>query len=179
MRFHAGKAGERFWQGGWQMSEEVVVAEILGLDEVNRMLDTAPKEIVLKGYLKALQSGGDVIAGELLPRVPIQLRESGGDLVVEGGDLQGAMVVAVTLDSDALGGTVDVGFGKLGYVARFVELGHDAIGHKPEKKPLKIGKVPPHPFMRPAAAAAADAAIAAVGASIEETVRSQFPQEEI
>jgi HK97 gp10 family phage protein len=153
------------------------VADVLGLEEVNQFLDSAPTEIVAHGYLKALQAGGAVIAEELEARTPIQLVESGGDLVVEGGDLKSAVVVQITLDAQAHGGTVDVGFGKLGYVARFVEMGHHQIGHKPEKK--KLGEVSPHPFMRPAAAAAADRAIAAVGDSILETVASVFPQEKL
>lgn len=156
------------------MSEELIVE---GDKEVLAMFDAMPRLLVVEGYLDALQAGAAVIVEELEPRVPIRLVESGGELLVEGGDLKGAIVTAITLDVSAQGGTADVGFGKQGYKARFVEYGHHMVGHKPGKKDL--GTVSPHPFMRPAADAAYERSVAVVAASIEKTVQKNYPQQEL
>lgn len=171
------------------MADELIKCEFLGVDEVNRMLDSIPKELVMNGYLEALRDGSDVIVQELDARTPIQLIESGGELIVEGGDLKGSIVTEIILDANYQGGVALVGFGKLGYIARFVEFGHHMIGHvvslvnntskgsyrdNPSKKYL--GEVEAHPFMRPATAAAYERVVIAVGEAITRTVRRVFPQ---
>jgi HK97 gp10 family phage protein len=138
------------------------------------MFENAPKILQLAAYQKALQAGANVFMDELEAKTPIQLRLSGGDLFVEGGNLKAAIMSVVTLDTGARGGMAQVGFGKLGRVANWVEYGHRMVGHKPGKKAQ--GNVPAHPFMRPAFDASVDRAVEAFAKSIENAVRNEFPQ---
>lgn len=145
---------------------------VTGLAEVQEMLATAPKEIVARGYLRALQAGADVIADEVEVRTPIKAEDTGG--MLDKGVLRESLMIQVTLDSQFRGGVAEVGFGKNGVVANWVEYGHRMVGHAPGKK--EKGVVPPHPFMRPAADASADRAIEAFANSIAQTVKNNFPQ---
>lgn len=169
--------------------QRIEVSSITGIEEVQAFLSEAPKVLIAQGYLKALQAGSDVIRAELDPRIPI--RES--DLVTVAmkgerhpGDLKRALMVEITLDAKYRGGEANVGFGNQGFVARMVEYGHRLVGRKPKGMSRKrfreegkaYGQVPPHPFMRPAADASADAAIAAVAKSLEETVKQNYTQGE-
>lgn len=131
--------------------------QITGLAEVQRMLAEAPKTVVATAYLKALQAGANVIADELESRTPIKAEDVGG--LLDKGVLRESVMIAVEIDSDLRGGQAEVGFGKNGYVAMWVEYGHRMVGHKPNKK-LK-GTVKANPFMRQTAAVSADRAIAA------------------
>lgn len=140
------------------MAGELTI-KITGIEEVQRMLREAPKNVVARGYLKALEAGINVFRDELELRTPIRLEYDGEDLMVEGGDLKGALMTAITLDSNFRGGVAAVGYGKLGYIANMVEYGHRMVGHKPKKNVLKNSPVRPYPFMRPAFDTKADAAI--------------------
>ena len=145
---------------------------VTGLVEVQRMLSELPKAIVAKGYLNALSAAGNVLKDEVDARTPIRLEVSGEDLLVSGGDLKAALMMKVELDTGLRGGSVDIGFGKQGYKANWVEYGHRMVGHKPGKKAL--GQVPPHPFLRPAFDAKADEAIAVFAESLENTLRTSI-----
>ncbi len=134
------------------------------------MLTRLPRDIVLGGYNRALHAAADVIEAELDLRTPVQIALAGGDLVVEGGRLKESIVSVVTLDSNYRGGMVEIGFGKLGYIANFVEYGHRMVTHKPGSK--EVGFVPAYPFMRPAAEAAAEPAIDAFAKSLAQTVNA-------
>jgi hypothetical protein len=151
------------------MADPVTVS---GLEEVQRMLATAPKTIVASGYTRALSAAGEVIAAELEIRTPVKAEDTGG--ILDRGVLRESVTVEVLLDSQFRGGQVKVGFGKNGAVALWVEYGHRLVGHKPGGK--VIGSVPPHPFMRPTAEAAGESAIEAFYQSLRGTVAAEFPQ---
>lgn len=140
-----------------------------GLSETMEMLSAAPKHIVVAGFAKALKAGADVIAAELAARTP---ERDEGDRNEEVGHLMDNIVIQVQVDPNGQGGIASVGFGKLGHIAMWVEYGHRLLGHKPNKK--EIGTVQPHPFMRPAAAASSDAAVAAFSSSLEATVNAEY-----
>lgn len=143
------------------------LVKITGIEDVQRMLREAPKEIVARGFLRALQAGANVIADELELRTPVKAEDTGG--LLDKGVLRESLMVAITLDSQFRGGHAEVGFGKNGQVAYWVEYGHRIVGHKPGKR--DSGKsVPMHPFMRPAVDRSADAAVAAVAESLSQTV---------
>lgn len=122
------------------------------------MLEHAPKNVVARGFLKALKAAARPIEQALDARVPVAQ-----------GHLKAARVTEITLDSRFRGGTVEIGYGKQGHVANFLEYGHRMVGHKPFKK--HEGEVKPHPFMRPAAAAAAEAAITAFADTLADEVK--------
>ncbi|MBZ5621457.1 MAG: hypothetical protein LAQ69_22435 [Acidobacteriia bacterium] len=144
-------------------------SRVEGLEETLSMLDGLPKALVLGGYNKAFHAAAGVIERELDARVPIRLEYEGKDLMVAGGALKGALMFIVTLDSNYRGGIVAVGFGKLGYIANFVEYGHRMVTHKPGLK--EVGFVPAYPFMRPAADAAHEPSVDAFARSLAGTVR--------
>lgn len=153
------------------MAGELVSIKVTGIEEVQRMLAEAPKSLVARGYVKALQAGINVFRDELELHTPIRLAFEGEDLVVAGGDLKSALTTAITLDSQFRGGVAAVGYGKLGYIALWVEYGHRMVGHKPGKKVLKNSPVPPHPWMRPAFDTKADAALEAFAGSLAATLK--------
>lgn len=138
------------------MPEELIT--ITGIEEVQQMLKEAPREVVAGGFLKALQAGANVIKTEVAARTP-----------VDTGNMRSALLSEITIDADFRGGMAEIGFGKEGHKANFVEYGHRMIGHKPSKK--DEGMVQPHPFMRPAAAVAADAAIEAFAETLVDELK--------
>jgi hypothetical protein len=138
------------------MAEQLITVE--GVDEVCREFREAPPRLIPYALLKGLEAAGWVLQGAIESRTPV-----GGSIVggrsTTGGALIADLDMNITLDQNFRGGVVKVGFGKQGYVARFVEYGHRMIGHKPRNR--ELGVVQPHPFMRPAADDAAEAAVAA------------------
>jgi hypothetical protein len=146
---------------------------IVGLSDVQQMLREAPTDIVALGFIRALQAGGNVIANQVEVRTPVKKEDTGG--LLDKAELRESLMIAFSLDSKLKWGAAQIGFGKNGHVALWVEYGHKMLGHRPGKKSLTL-PVRPHPFMRPAADAAADPAIAAVAASLSDTVRTYFPQ---
>jgi hypothetical protein len=142
------------------MAGEVVV--ITGIEEVQRMLTEAPKNIVMLGYGRALNAGINVLATAIIARTPVKK-----------GDLAKALVTNVVVDSQGRGGHAEVGFsGKQGHVANWLEYGHVMRGHRPKRKLL--GTVAPHPFMRRAADTAGDAAVEAFADSLAATLKQEY-----
>lgn len=144
---------------------------VAGLEDVQQMLAEAPRVVVASGFLKAASAAGSVIQERLLEATP---ERDEGERNEDDAHLIDSSVVEITLDSRYRGVQVKVGFGKLGHRALWVEYGHVLLGHKPGKK--RLGDVLAHPFMRPAADASAESAIAAFANSLAETVRNEFPQ---
>lgn len=130
------------------MPDEVFGITVTGLDQTLAALDNLPKNIVALGFAKALEAGGMVIQREVDKRTPIQLKASGGQLIVEGGALKAALTHKIEIDSQLRGGSFIIGWGNQAYKVPWVEYGHRMIGHKPKK--LDLGTVPAHPFARPA-----------------------------
>jgi HK97 gp10 family phage protein len=130
------------------MADEALI-KIEGIEEVCELLQQASRAAMPRALLHGLTAGAAVIEEYVAGRTP----DKTGELLADLG-------TTVTLDSDFQGGIAEVGFGgKQGHVANFVEYGHRMVGHKPGKK--ELGNVEPHPFMRPAAEAAAEEAIEA------------------
>ena len=155
------------------MSGELI--KVTGITEVQKMLAEAPKSVVARGFLKALDAGAKVFEQELEIRTPVlvsalmTVAEKGKH---HPGDLRRALMSLVTLDSQFRGGEAAVGYGKQGFIANFVEYGHRMVTHKPGKK--HIGQVPAHPFMRPTFDAKADAALDAFAESLIGTLKEGF-----
>jgi hypothetical protein len=143
-----------------------------GLEAVQTMLREAPRTIVARGWVRALSAGGEAIAEVLEANTPIKEEDTGG--LLDRGELRESVMIEVILDSNFRGGLARVGFGKNGPVALWIEYGHRMVGHKPLKKLL--GEVPQKPFMRITTDQAYDRAVAAFAQSLEETVRTEFPQ---
>lgn len=129
---------------------------ITGVPAVARKLETMPRVIVLGAFAKALEAAAQVIAAELAARTPEAdegSRDENEAHLIEG------LTFEVGLNAEGRGGRARVGYGKQGQKAMWVEYGHRLIGHKPGNK--QIGEVAAHPFMRPAADAAAEPAVEA------------------
>lgn len=144
--------------------------KISGLDQVQRRLREAPNTLVAKSFAKALDRAGGVIAAEVERRTPIGPE----------GDLKEHVIVKVEVDTAARGGSALIGFssatsGRTGkpmdLIAYWVEYGHRLVGHGKRKKDRKdLGKVPPHPFMRPAFDASADRAVEVFGDTLIDSL---------
>jgi hypothetical protein len=139
-----------------------VEIRIDGLEDCSRRLKNAPKNLVAKGFAKALDRAAGVIAAEVEKRTPI-----GPD---QGELKENVIVTNAELLDNMEGGRIAVGFpgktskrtGKpLSLIAQWVELGHVQKSHGRKKSGGKkvIGDVPAKPFMRDAAIAAKDRAI--------------------
>lgn len=146
--------------------------QITGLAEVQQMLREAPKNIVALGFARAVSAGGNVIANELERRTPVKAEDTGG--LLDKGVLRESVMVAYQMDAQSRWAAATVGFGKNGNVALWLDRGWQLTGHKPLKKPIR--PIAGTGFVRAAADASGDKAIAAVTKSISETVRTVFPQ---
>jgi HK97 gp10 family phage protein len=123
--------------------------QIEGLDNCITQLEGLPARIVKGAFGQALAAGAIPIVEALETRTP-----------VDTGLLKESIQSEISISSEGKGGSLAVGFGKQGQIARLVEVGHRAVGHKPNK--TDTGKVvQPHPFMRPALAASQQEAIEA------------------
>jgi hypothetical protein len=148
-----------------------VTITVTGDTEVALMLRQGSRALVAEGFVKALSAGGNVIADVLERNTPIKAEDTGG--LLDRGELRESVMVQVELDSQFRGGSAHVGFGKNGNVALWIEFGHVLKGHKPGLKVL--GFVPPNPFMRKTALAAAGQAIEAFTNSLQQTAQKMFP----
>jgi len=144
---------------------------VTGIEEVQRLLTQAPKNVVAHGFLKALTAGANVIADAVEVRTPVKAEDTGG--ILDKGVLRESLMIRTEIDSQFRGGRSQIGFGANGVVAGWLEWGHALRSHKSSGK-KDLGFVKARPFMRPALAASADAAIAAFAASLEETVKNEF-----
>lgn len=157
------------------MAGELITTTITGVEEVQQMLRDAPRNVVARAFLKGFEAAAEPIEAELEIRTPVREATLWNDESFSefrqqtGGDLKAALMHETTLDASFRGGSLEVGFGKQGHVALWVEMGHRMVGHKPGKKLL--GNVPAHPFMTPAADASADAAIDAFANVLVATLR--------
>lgn len=130
---------------------------ITGLDDLTRELSALPEAIVSDLFPEALAVGGEVMRQELHARTP---ESAGSTSAKKYGTLRADL--DTDIEMEPLAGSAKVGFGDTGFVARFVEFGHREVTRKREE----IGAVDPHPFMRPAASAAADKAVEAFAVSM-------------
>ena len=116
---------------------KMIQATVTGLPGVLEKLRAAGPKLAAKAMRKGLRAGGKVLREAVAERTPVKT-----------GLLRENIKLRVSVSEKKMRGRASVGFGKQGYIARFVELGHRQVSHKPEKK--EIGHVPAHPFMRPA-----------------------------
>lgn len=149
---------------------------VTGLQETVEMLAKAPKTVVALGYTQALSAGGNVIADGLEVNTPVKAEDTGG--ILDKGELRDSIVVAVNLDSQFRGGSVDVGFmtsNAADSVALWLDAGHRMVSHTGKV----LGSVAGNGFMRKTADQTLEAAVDAFAASLRETVAANFPQNEV
>lgn len=151
-----------------------VVMTITGIEEVQRFLRDAPKLIVAKGFLKAMQAAATVVADEVEILVPVKAVETGGGNSLDKGELRDSLMIAYQMDSQLRGIIADVGFPRAtSHVALWLEYGHRLVGHRPGRKLL--GFVRPFPFLRPAADLSFGSAVEAFAESLAVTIKTEFP----
>jgi hypothetical protein len=143
---------------------------ITGIEDVCARLAAAPETIVKRTFAKALAAGATPLLVSMVEHAPIQ--KEGEHYHDELAHLKDSAVVAITLNADSKGGVAQIGFGKLGNIAGWVEYGHRLIGHLPKLR--QIGQVVAHPFMRPAVADAAEEAIQAFADTLAEELSKDF-----
>lgn len=144
------------------MANEII--SITGIEETIKMFREAPSVLVAAGYAKALRAGINVLAVGLEVAAPVRT-----------GKLKASVVTDIAVDVGRRNGIAEVGFGKEGHVANWIEYGHRKVGH--EKSGKKLGGVTaPHPFMRAVFDHLADTAITAFVDSLTETVQREYLQ---
>lgn len=150
---------------------------VSGIEEACAVLDRVPKETARVGIARSLAAAAVPIVEAVDVRTPVSAKDELWDdetfSSIPGtgtGSLKKALRTDIYMDAGGYGGVASINFGKQGHVANWVEYGHHLIGHKPKKK--EIGEVQPHPFMRPAAAASAEAAVDAFTETLERELVS-------
>ena len=132
---------------------------ISGLNETLALLDAIPARVMKEAIEPALIAACAPMVQALASATPVKTST-----------LINHLMFGVEINEQTGRAVAQVGFGKLGYVARFVEFGHREVGHKPNLK--EYGNVKPHPFMRQAFADSVDAATDAFVKSIQMTIDS-------
>jgi HK97 gp10 family phage protein len=112
---------------------------------------------VRRGFTRALTAAAVPVFEAIDARCP-----------VDTGEMKGQLKTVIEIDEQARGGTASLGYGTgiNGHKSNWVEYGHRLAGHKPKLKDM--GAVQPHPFMRPAAAESAEAAIDAFAEALRD-----------
>lgn len=156
------------------MAEGLV--KIVGLEQVQRFFEEAPKNLVLHGFIKALNAAAEVFAADLEVRAPIKesytdaegkVHTVDGGGILDRGELRENVMIALQLDSQFRGGNAQVGFGKkAGNVANWLEFGHRIVTHAGNT----VGFVDAEPFMRPSFEQNVDKALDAFVGSITVTI---------
>jgi HK97 gp10 family phage protein len=142
------------------MADNSYSIKIEGLAELESKLQGLPEEIAKKLFRRALRASGQVIQKEIQSRAPVKTEESGPrSNSLPPGALKADIKTRVTVTPEKGGGSASIGPSKkTAHVARWVENGHNIVGHRPNKK--KIGKkAKARPFIRPALDASAQKAV--------------------
>jgi HK97 gp10 family phage protein len=113
-----------------------VHVDVKGLPELKRKLEAAGPQLAARMMRAGLSKGIEIIAQAVLANTPYRT-----------GELQQNLVVAVDVAPSGTSGVARVGFGKQGYIARFLEYGHRKVVRKGESQEV-VGFVPANPFMR-------------------------------
>lgn len=143
--------------------------QVPNLREVQELLTKASRTVASQGMVRALSAAANVIADEVERRTPVKKEDTGG--LLDRGVLRESLMVKVTLDAQFRGGTAEIGFGKNGHVALWLEYGHLLLGRgAPGHRPI-LRRIPAYPFMRPAFEASAQPAVETFARVLEETVR--------
>ena len=163
------------------MAGELVT--IVGLKEVQDFIAQTPKLLVAHGFAKALNAGAEVFAKELEVKTPVKKEDTGG--LLDKGVLRESIMIAITLDPQFRGGRAEIGFGKNGNVADWLEYGHHIVipgkgtyidNQGRRRKGTGAGFVAAHPFVRPSFEIGFDAAVTAITSSFNNTIRQTLPQ---
>lgn len=164
---------------------------VTGIREVCDAFDKLPQAVVMLGYLKALEAAADVIEPALKQNTPVgQVAvwnpETFSVVMAPSGSLKRSVQRRIELDKHGAGGLLYVHFGKLNFIANFLEYGHNIVTHWASKVPYKdsrgrlrykksgghviVGFVKPNPFIRETADQVFEPVIDAVTESITKTV---------
>jgi hypothetical protein len=149
------------------MSDNV---QIEGLEEAQLMLRTAPRVMAQKALGRGMLAASKVVAEEVRRRLPVSTKATHTDP-----HLADSITVDIQIDQQAGAAHAEIGYGKQGYRGLWLEYGHQQItGGQEGSGGRVVGFVPPHPVMRPAVIASADAAIEAFGEAFVSTVEEEF-----
>ena len=166
------------------MAEEFSI-DIRGIEQTIANINKLPRQIVAETFDDALQAAGNVIQAAVAAKTPVRVH-----VVIRGGARGGKVmeltlprlitkiVAVVEIDDSLKYGRVRIGFGDLGYIARFVEFGHRIVhggyshidkkgrSHGPGRE---SGEVIPHPFMREGLELSAKEAVDAFAVSLRNS----------
>jgi|ERR1035441_529188 hypothetical protein len=166
------------------MPEEFSI-EVSGIEEACAMLTAAPTLLAKNTFARALSAAAVPVAAGLFEASPI-MKDGSVYHNPPPGALKAKVMTDVEIDAQGRGGFAQIGFGRLGYVARLVEWGHRMVTRSVFAANKKSGKmnayygperrpVPAHPFMRGVAVSTGEAAIAAFADSAAESLKAGVP----
>jgi len=153
--------------------------QISGIEEACAMLENVPKDMRRVAFARALTAAAVPVVSSLRKWTPVQdwWTTDPGGIFRSPGSLQEGIKTNIFISEQ--GGRASVNFGKYGPIALWLEYGHRIVAHGATwsdrmknyaGKILGKGEVPSKPFVRPAAAESAQAAVEAFTESLTETL---------
>lgn len=115
------------------MADQMTI-KIDGVRELLGWLDQLPTRFAKAALARALAAAAVPIVAEISDRTP-EGDESERDENVA--HLVDSIQTVISVDSQGRGGTAEIGFGRMGYLALWLEFGWKLTGHKPGKKFIK------------------------------------------
>ena len=110
--------------------------KIDGISNVVANLSAFPDKIVAGAFQDALENASVVVMREVVRKTPVNLnvRHRGGIVKINLRPLVASIMNNVVVDARLRGGYAEIGFGKMGFIARWLEYGCIHTGHEPDKK---------------------------------------------
>jgi len=151
-----------------------ITVEVRGLAELDRKMSQLSEKLATEAALRANEAGARVFQDAAIALAPVKEVETPGSNSLAPGELKRDIHRDVSVTGAAIGPGE-----KTGHVARWLEDGHKLIrGGKRARKGKKwgnvggqvIGRVAPHPFLRPAFDIAKQAALEAFEAELRKAL---------
>jgi hypothetical protein len=138
---------------------------VRGIPEVQRNLAAFPKVLVVRCFAKAFSRAAAVFEAELRIQCPESDFSTSSE---EYGHLVDNLTDEITIDTQGRGGHCQIGFGRKGFLALWIEYGHRIV----TRSGKDTGKrVPAQPFMRKSFDIAADKALEVFVEAVQEFMR--------
>jgi hypothetical protein len=115
------------------MAEGLTIS-VQGVNEIAGWLDQLPQRFAKGALARALAAAAVPIVAEISARTPEgdeSLRDENVAHLVD------SIQTIIEVDSQGRGGRAEIGFGKMGYLALWLEYGWKLTGHQPHKKFIK------------------------------------------
>jgi hypothetical protein len=106
-----------------------------GITEVCAWLDQLPQRFAKSALARSLAAAAVPIVEHIRSRTPERDMDERDENIM---NLVDALQTTIRVDTQGKGGSAIIDFGKMGYLALWLEYGWRLTGHKPDKKFIKL-----------------------------------------